>query len=772
MTEFTDKALSKYRDLEVPPESRCRVCFALEHLFSGGQKAFQFEFEAFTCKSHVSMLNWIKTSFNEWIDEMPNSKSYRRKYYATGVGLYLSKDGMPEFHVLDYKKRPTKSYSLLMRKPCDLSPEEITMNPSWINFSVATMWKERCINQHGPKCQESDKTAFTIPDWLVDTKEDCIVSGDASMEFVALSYRWGTSPGSEINFTMWDELQKPGGLSSFIAMIPIIRDATHVVRSINERYLWVDTICIRHDDEIHLAHQLQHMGAIYASAKLAIIASDGDGMTGLPGIQGYSPPRNLTNIFPWDENGVILIRDLPVLGGSVHHQSDYFRRGWTFQEYVLSRRRLIFGRQQIHWVCGCATWHEDLPHTDAQLHEPHGEVLQFPNTLRRRPKFQELSRLLRAYNRLEMTYPEDALPGIAGLLRLIAPSFHGGFLFGLPIACFEAALLWHGGFWHNVINRLGEEAIRRRKRSVRCHSILPDSELPSWSWIGWKGDHLNLLKDEEDYRVVTHPSGSTQGSYSRSEKWITIPTTQWYCHDTPGSTVKRRICSSWFEPYQDTSYPQNLPEGWIREKYPGTKGPDIADMRSLPYGISGDYIYRHQEFPGSSFWRPFPVSHASNMPMEQSKFISCKTKRSWFRCVRENDYAPGTGMDYHLKLLDMHNQICGWVQLPEENEALPDLKRRNFTESNSTKAADGVISDNLVEDYEYVELVVVCQRLFSESISHESGWRWLDKRTYKHYYGVLCIEWEDGIAYRKGCGLVKKDLWDQHDIEDVDLILG
>lgn len=305
--------------------------------------------------------------------------------------------------------------------------------------------------------------------------------------------------------------------------------------------------------------------------------------------------------------------------------------------------------------------------------------------------------------------------------------------------CFEAALLWHHRFWYNILSRHAKTTVGRRQRSIRAHSLLPDSELPSWSWIGWNGGHLNLLEDEEDYKV------------SKSQKWVTIPTTQWYCHDKPTGTKKHRIYSSWFEPHQSTAHPESLPEGWIRKKYPGAQGPDTEDARTLPYGITGDFIYYHREFPNSLYWRPFPVAQKSSIhtsgQIKQGKFISCKTKRGWFRSKRKAKYAMDDGCwDYHLEILDAHNRVCGWIQLPQEDEALPNLQ--------------------------YVELVVVCERLLSNGSSSEGDQSSLEKLTYKHYYGVLLIEWDDSIAYRKGCGLVKKNRWDQHDTEDVDLILG
>ncbi|KAL7924852.1 heterokaryon incompatibility domain-containing protein [Trichoderma austrokoningii] len=653
----------RHENFETLPESGCCVCFALENILRGGQGTFglQEKEEGYTYEPHESMLKWILVSYSKWINEYPTSRRPSRED-ENRVTLEAAQNGLAALDVLDYKGRPTKTYEIVFQKlhsSTDIPFEDVKMDTSWIDLRVATMWKEKCINQHGSKCQELDKTALIIPDWLIDTEENCIVSGEGVAEFVALSYRWGTSIGSAIDFNKLSDLRKPGGQSNFIAKIPIIRDAAQVVRSVNERYLWVDTICIRHDEKDHLAHQLQCMGAIYASSKLTIIASDGDGMAGIPGLKGCSIPRNLINMFSWTNNRVILVRDLPMLDGS-EVQSKCFRRGWTFQEYALSRRRLVFGRQQIHWICGCETWHEDLPSKDVQIHKPNNEITQFSNTLRRWPDFRKLSGLLRAYNNLELTCPEDALPGVAGLLRLLNSSFHGGFLFGLPMMCFEAALLWQHGYGHNIVSRKEKTTVGRRKRSIRARSILPDSKLPSWSWVGWSNGCLNLLKDEEDYRVVTYPNHSLNGSVSRSEKWVTKPTVQWYYHDTPACIKKQPVYSSWFQAHQDMTHAEDLPEGWIREKYPGVNGPDIADMRSLPYGITGEFIYHHREYPDLLYWRPFPVPRASNIhtshQIKQGKFISCKTKRGWFRYVRNSNYALGHGsLDYHLEILDARN---------------------------------------------------------------------------------------------------------------------
>lgn len=76
-----------------------------------------------------------------------------------------------------------------------------------------------------------------------------------------------------------------GSLRRTEGIPPTIHHAMHIVRSIGERYLWVDSIYLISDDEKHLTEQLQLMGSIYARAKLTIIATDGDARHGLHGIR-------------------------------------------------------------------------------------------------------------------------------------------------------------------------------------------------------------------------------------------------------------------------------------------------------------------------------------------------------------------------------------------------------------------------------------------------------------------------------------------------------
>ncbi|KAF4920906.1 hypothetical protein CGCVW01_v006487 [Colletotrichum viniferum] len=186
----------------------------------------------------------------------------------------------------------------------------------------------------------------------------------------------------------------------------MVRHAIKLTSTLEERYLWVDVICIVQDDEKHLHERLQLLGAIYSTAKLTIVASDGDAADGIMGLKGLSPPRDLMqDVAPAFGIFNIVLRSCPLLA-HIEGTTGYFQRGWTFQEYYISKRRLRFVNQDIHRQCACAEWYEDLvqPQGTPQYH---GEMARdLPKLLTAgTPNYGLLTKFLREYNRRALQRP-------------------------------------------------------------------------------------------------------------------------------------------------------------------------------------------------------------------------------------------------------------------------------------------------------------------------------------------------------------------------------
>jgi hypothetical protein len=67
----------------------------------------------------------------------------------------------------------------------------------------------------------------------------------------------------------------------------------------------------------------------------------------------------------------------------------------------------------------------------------------------------------------------------------------------------------------------------------------------------------------------------------------------------------------------------------------------------------------------------------------------------------------------------------------------------------------------------------------SLGLSHSQEWKfWTWAAANKNesevygFYNVLCIEWDEGIAYRCGIGRVAKAAWERQNLEQIDIKLG
>ncbi|KAK7600467.1 hypothetical protein V3481_002001 [Fusarium oxysporum f. sp. vasinfectum] len=370
-----------------PVIKSCKVCTALEELFADDDVQIQLEKDEIYYQSytqHNLLFYWIERNYCEYLDRLEKARNYHivadTNYSLGTVLLFRLSGGISRLWVYSRMGISYGTYKVLHSK---ISPEKKQKNcsssvldPEWVDLGIVREWMERCSEEHESKCQNPNEKHVS-PAWPIDTKDDCLVSGKDNRPFLALSYRWGSSAGQQIDKDTFEQLKIPARFPGTTC----------------ERYFWVDAICIAPENEEQLAEQLQLMGGIYASAKLTIVALDGDSSTGIVGLRSQSSPRSLSNIFPWQDGRSVRVRQLPSLSVQIEVVSKYFQRGWTFQDYTLSQRRFIFGDQQIHWQCSCATWHEGLPRLEDPIH-----ILTFPNIKNGWPGFEEFNVLLNEYN--------------------------------------------------------------------------------------------------------------------------------------------------------------------------------------------------------------------------------------------------------------------------------------------------------------------------------------------------------------------------------------
>ena len=390
--------------------------------------------------------------------------------------------GVPRMSLADYAKFPTREsgYLSLSKPSRDFSNfGGFVLDATKADIDFAKQCISYCEEHHNSSCGLSQDSESSTLEGLrfIDCHSKAIVEAQFPVDYVALSYVWG-KPGN-VHGSSGEELGSI--LQSALKGAPkVVTDSIEVVLKLGLRYLWVDRYCVNQDDEKDKHNQIRNMSRIYADAYLTIIAAAGaDSSGGLPGVAGTSrasqPKCHIGG-------GVFLVstRTPPNL---VIQRSTWASRGWTYQEGLFSRRRLIFSDQQLLFECNgmhCTETFDmplDIMHSSST--QKFEETVPFGSFPHKNPGASPwtIMSYISDYSRRDLTYQTDAVNAIHGVLTVFEHAsvpIHQ--LVGVPFypihrrsaACFAAGLCWQS-----------------RGRQVSRLAF------PSWSWAGWEGqvDH-------------------------------------------------------------------------------------------------------------------------------------------------------------------------------------------------------------------------------------------------------------------------------------------
>ena len=647
---------------------------------------------------------------------------YNTQTQNSGKILNAAED---EFRLLESPDRLTVLNLVLKSGRCSIhikplagGPSDdggVLMNQYWVDFERVLQWIKTCDSMHA-ECH------WTIPSpgapsfkenmYLINISRKCLVKVNGGEKYVALSYVWGTSCSqfrtTKASLTF---LQSEGSLHER-SLSGTIQRAMHFTSLLGVDFLWIDCLCIVQDDPIHAASQINSMASIYSNSYLTLCAADGiDAESGLLGIRQCSPPRNV-------QQYILTFADGPISSKWVTHvhgnANVYDRRGWTFQELVLSRRTLSFTGRGLRWKC------QEVSAEEQKLEAKPSSIIVIDKVVRADtlwPCLKKWDNLVCIYMLRILTYDEDVLRAFSGILEALSSGMLGGFLFGLPQEFFDATLLW-------IPQRNLTRVEDTKSGTVKI-------ALPSWSWAGWKG----ARKSQINTFGLGHLRSNEVGSY-RPRKSDIYP------------------CVTWFTTDMETLESVKIPNDYARFQGEGLDG-TIA----LPLGWSrhrdqdgSPHYYKYDNAPPShSFWYPVPtvrdIQPASDR--QWGHILNCKTFRGYLGMG--GSLAPQEKHHNNLAIHSLYTSEGTWAGIIYVHRSPHSIGKQN----------------------QQCELVLISGGWTRERDLPE--WKYEERprsEEYYEFYHVLWIEWQDNIAYRKGLGRVVKKVWDDLPKEEIDLYLG
>ncbi|QIX01626.1 hypothetical protein AMS68_007143 [Peltaster fructicola] len=354
-------------------------------------------------------------------------------------------------------------------------------------------WKYSCLDRHGEECRHRPTYLATTLQELrvIDVQQFCLVDVKQDKSWVSLSYCWGKAAVFTLQKHDLEELYMPGILRKK-PISQVVQDAIAVTAAANERYLWVDGLCITQDDESEKQRIIPLMDEIYSASVFTIV--DAAGADPRHGLSGVSTGSRCIRQELFVVKGTPLMEVLDPVNifdaSGVVSDSTWNSRAWTFQEGLLPPRLLIFAPEQVYWQCPRAAWCEDgcWEYFSGNIIYRHSHSDEFRELWSSADNVEHsYRRLVELYSQRAMSDASDGLNALSGILRALQARFGLDFIWGMPSRWLGAALTWPTEYDMNGVTRRSALVYPRLPGSDYEDSSEVRCKFPSWSWVGWEG---------------------------------------------------------------------------------------------------------------------------------------------------------------------------------------------------------------------------------------------------------------------------------------------
>jgi hypothetical protein len=363
--------------------------------------------------------------------------------------------------------------------PCDTSSTKTLV--------TVQKWLKRCDAEH--TCTQN--SSIKLPRRVLDVRNNRIklretTHVDKGAKYACLSHCWGT-PSTEI----FRVCTTPATITSYYEDIPFdplprtFQDAVSFTRKLGIPFLWIDSLCIiqMEPDKKDWHEQSANMANIYHNAHLTLAAAISTKPTGgcytrenAPRPHRIGRPIAVVRFSDGTESNLFARRKF----GHDAYSLPLLKRGWVYQERILSPRVIYFTGEEVVWECNqtvtCECGGDDIEDkfeririSDEGEDRVIGPIHQHPKPLRL------WYQIVHDYTALSLSYRSDALPALSGIAKVFGAKIQDEYVAGMWRRTLVTNLLWYF---------MGEQPQQEQGKTGRVtgseeHTLLA----PSWSWV-------------------------------------------------------------------------------------------------------------------------------------------------------------------------------------------------------------------------------------------------------------------------------------------------
>lgn len=443
------------------------------------------------CKWRVKQRPLSGSEYLRLSDIEPMSRLDICAYRTHEAPLLLATLDLCEGHM-----EPETANFRMVRRPLQ-ERFELDLLRLWLATSeqeLSQRLENQSITQNLPLQHLMDKAKFRV----LDVNSGKVVVLRTLERYFALSYVWGQSTCDlESLISPLPEYCENIAWTINLDTAPAtIKDAARVVRQLHERYLWIDAVCINQADTQDKAAIISCMDSIYRTAYLTIVAANGeDAYAGLRRLWKHSLYPERPVFVRVDGRPLSFLPAMPSYEKTIE-QTTWNTRGWTYQEYMLSTKCLVFTEHEV-FFSALGTFEREsyvLKRRQSPLDilkkqkRRTGKMLSTRDALSRADNLHHLQfthyrKAVQEYTRRSLRHSGDRLDAFSGFLN----SFANRATFQSQEQALCGLLQAHKGSFGRCLH--WQPVARSSNHCVRIrHNAAKTQGLPSWSWVGWLGE--------------------------------------------------------------------------------------------------------------------------------------------------------------------------------------------------------------------------------------------------------------------------------------------